>query len=294
MAYQADGDYDNAAKLFSDLIDEHPHRPEAYESLVPLARCQIASNQAAQAEQLLRGVVTDHPAITPDSQAYREALIELARLYYDREQYEDAVQRLALAVERYGESAEGALLRFRLADAYRRSIAQIDRTLTEPMARSRELALRAHRAERLEKAQILYSQVISDLESRDVAALSPLAKLFYRNAYFYRADCAYDLARYEQAISLYDLAARRWESDPASLVALVQIVNAYCELDMIQEARVANDRARFQLDRIPDKAFEDEHLPMKRQHWEDWLRWSEQLDLFGSTQTGTASASTGS
>ena len=66
---------------------------------------------------------------------------------------------------------------------------------------------------------------------------------------------------------------------------LVQIVNAYCEQGAMQEARAANDRARYQLKRIPDEAFSDPSMPMGRKHWEDWLRWSNELDLFASTKT---------
>jgi len=64
------------------------------------------------------------------------------------------------------------------------------------------------------------------------------------------------------------------------MVALIQIVNAYCELGRIREARVANDRARWQLNRIPDEEFDDPSLPMDRHRWQDWLRWASELKLF--------------
>ena len=65
-----------------------------------------------------------------------------------------------------------------------------------------------------------------------------------------------------------------------ALVALVQIVNAHCELGQFESARVANLRARQQLERMPESAFHDEAaLPMSRQHWEDWLRWTSEVNL---------------
>ena len=70
--------------------------------------------------------------------------------------------------------------------------------------------------------------------------------------------------RYEEAIDLYDTAARRWEDHPASLVALVQIVNARCELGQYEEAKVANDHALWQLERIPEEKFDSQTLPMTR------------------------------
>jgi tetratricopeptide (TPR) repeat protein len=126
----------------------------------------------------------------------------------------------------------------------------------------------------------LFNQVVSEYEARPKAARDALDNVFLRNAYFYRADCAFDLERYEQAIALYDMAAKRYENHPASLVALIQQVNAHCELGQYQAARVANDRARFQLRRIPDEAFNDPSLPMTRSQWEDWLKWTSELNLF--------------
>jgi tetratricopeptide (TPR) repeat protein len=284
LSYMADGQYSAAADLFQNLIENHPNAPEAHNSLVPLARCSMAMGNVDAAKRVLLHVVTEHPAITPDAPQYRDALIELGKLYYTQGEFEPAIERLTMAVERYGDSPEGALLRYRLADAYRRSIEGIDETLSQPMPQTRRQQLQNHRQERLERAGVLFTEVISELESRDPRDLDPLASLFYRNAFFYRGDCAYALRRFEQAISLYDLAAKRWEDHPASLVALVQIVNAYCELDRPQQARVANDRARWQLNRIPDTAFTDPNLPMTRKHWEDWLRWSSQLNLFGGEQ----------
>ena len=281
LAYQSSGQYETAVELFKQLVTEHKHTPETYRSLVPLARCHVALAQFDAAERVLLYVVTDHPAITPESQQYREALVELGKLYYQTQRYEEAISRLEEAVDRYGRTREGVSQRFRLADAYRLSIDAIDSSLEEGLPESQKISLRAERARRLEKGQLLFSQVISEMEAMDAATRSPTEKLYLRNAFFYRADCAYDLARYDQAISLYDLAAKRWESHPASLVALVQIVNAYCEMGKTQEAKVANDRARWQLKRMPDEAFNDPTLPMTREHWQDWLRWTSELNLFG-------------
>lgn len=282
LAYQSDGQYATAALLFQELVDQHENTPEAYRSLVPLARCHVAMEEFDAGQRVLLHVVTDHPSITPDSSEYRQALIELGKLYYHTGQYEQAISRLTEAVDRYGDTREGPVLRFRLADAYRQSVGAIGQSLKEAGPESQKTGMRAERARRLEQSQGLFSDVIGELDAMEPVMRSPLEKLYMRNAFFYRADCAYDLGRYDQAIALYDLAAKRWESHPASLVALVQIVNAYCEMGQRQEAKVANDRARWQLQRIPDEAFDDPTLPMKREHWQEWLRWSSELDLFGA------------
>ena len=281
LAYQSAGQYEVAAALFKQLIEEHENTPEAYKSLVPLARCHVATEAYEDAERVLLYVVTDHPAIRPHSDQFRHALIGLGELYYKIRRFEPAIARLDESVKRYGLSRQGPELRYRLADAYRLSVLEIDKSLEKTLPQTDAVEFRAERARRLELAQNIFGEVISEIESIDVSKRSALEKLFLRNAFFYRADCAYDLGKYDQAISLYDLAAKRWEAHPASLVALVQIVNAYSEMGRVQEAKVANDRARWQLDRMPDDAFNDPNLPMTRQHWQQWLRWTSELELFG-------------
>lgn len=55
---------------------------------------------------------------------------------------------------------------------------------------------------------------------------------------------AFDLKDYETAIRHYDAARERYPKDPASLVAMIQIVNAYIELGDTQRAQTANYRAK--------------------------------------------------
>ncbi len=287
LAYEADGQYQPAIECFKQVIDTQPQSPEAYASLVPLARCYVSMDDFSSAKRVLNFVVQGHPTITPESVVYRDALIELGKLHYRLGEYREAIERLALAADRYKDAPSIGLIRFRLADAYRRSIEDIDKDLREPMPQSKKLELQRERTRRLEEAQKLFTQVVAEFELRDESTLSPVEALSFRNAYFYRADCAYDLRQFKQAIDLYEVAAKRWEAHPASLVALVQIVNSYCEMNMVQEAKVANLRARALLKRIPEEAFNDPSLPMSRQHWADWLEWTSKLDLFNNK---TASA----
>lgn len=281
LAFQADSRHADAAAVFRQLVEDNPTSTEAYASLVPLAQCYVRLNDDNRAKQVLLAILDGHRSITPDSAEYRGALVELGKLHYRLKEYEPAIERLSEAVKRYGESREGPALHFFLADALRLSSAQLRQATQEPMPPARLAAIQADRARRLEQAFGLYDRVITDLDRREQDQLLDIDRLQLRNAFFYRADCIYDLAQYERAIQLYDLAARRFEKHPASLIALVQIVNANCSLQRYQEAWVANKAAREHLKRIPKEAFDDPSLPMTRQHWEDWYRWTSQLNLFG-------------
>ncbi len=280
LSLLADQQFDEAIANFLQLIEMHPKSPAARASFVPLARAYMATSEIEPARRLLENVVTDHPAITPEAKHFREALIELGRLHYNREAFEEAIPVLDMAVQRYTDSDDGAALKFRLGDSYRQLVQAVDEALKQPMPQTRKQAMQQQRLTRLRQAQALFDESIRDYEARPTAALSALDQTFLRNAYLYHADCAYDQGRFQSSIALYDLAAKRYEDHPASLVALIQQVNAHSELGQFQAARVANDRARYQLRRIPDDAFNDPSLPMSREHWEDWLKWTSELNLF--------------
>ncbi len=289
QAYMANEQYLPALEKFQALVEEYPRSPETYSSLVPMARCFDELGRTQEAIDKLTIVIDDHEAITPDSGEYQQALINLCKIYHrlgdkDPVQYVRAIELLTEAVQRYGDTPDGPVLRYLLADSNRRSVPGIEKQIATTQSHATQVELDSERKDRLSQAQVLYNQAISGLEAKrnNGEILTPVEGIYLRNAYFYQADCAYDLGIYAQAIQLYNTAANNYADDPASLIARVQIVNAHCELGQFQQARVANDMARRQLERIPDSAFDDENLPMKREHWEDWLRWTSDRNLFNS------------
>ena len=283
-AYMADRQYATAVDLFNKLIDENPQSNWAYQSLVPLARSYTAVDQTDAAVRTLLGIVDGHPGITPDSETYREALIDLARTYYllgqeDPVYFVSAIERLSVAVERFGLSGDGPVLRYMLADSLRRSTGALAEQADGARSQRQRAAFETERDKRLKDAEMYYDQVITELDARTAAARSKLETLYLRNSYFYKADCAFAREAYDVAIDRYREAAQRYADHPASLVAQVQIVNAFCELNQFQQAYVANQNALWQLAQMPDEAFDSPDMPMTRQHWEDWLRWSSELKL---------------
>ena len=74
---------------------------------------------------------------------------------------------------------------------------------------------------------------------------------YLRNAWFYIGDCAFDLGDYDAAVNSYDAARQRYANDLASLVAMVQIVNAYVAQDRWAEARTANEACRAAPGQVP-------------------------------------------
>ncbi|BAM02901.1 tetratricopeptide repeat protein [Phycisphaera mikurensis] len=295
LAHLASGEAEAAIDALGKLIDEHPTSRWSFASLVPLAQAELAAGRQEAALTTLRRTLEDNPAITPESPVYRDALITLGRTLYlrareDPRLYPDAIARLEEAEQRFGEEERGVEVRYLLADALRRSIASLDREAvgTPPgeaeaqRPAAERLAVAAERARRLRRAGRLFATVRHTLEARAEETLTPLLRLCRRNAWFYEADCAYLAGDYAAAVPLYREAAERWSGDPAALVAQVQIVNAHCELGEFAAAGVANRRALLLLGRLDDAAFDSPDLPMDRRHWQDWLRWSSELDRFAS------------
>ncbi|HBS28205.1 MAG TPA: hypothetical protein DEB06_01860 [Phycisphaerales bacterium] len=279
-AFQAKGAYDTAITIYEEIIRANPGSDEAYRAYVPLAQSHILAGKEGseqKAEDRLLQVIGGR-LFQPTSPQFRDALVELGRLYLRTARYADAIERLDEALQRYPADAQTARLRFDLADANRLSAAQLEKRLSEAMPLTERSEIERTRLDRLNRALDLYAQVRTDIELVPPERLEELDRLMLRNTIFYRADCAYDLADYDAAIKFYDAAAQRYASDPASLVAMVQIVNCYASLGKWREARTAHERAKARLKELPEDAWKTAAAPMDRRHWERWLDASMRLD----------------
>jgi tetratricopeptide (TPR) repeat protein len=277
QAYHAEMDYEAAAQHYDQVLIEHPRSAVASRSHVPLARCMLLLDRRPEAEQHLLQVVSGQQHLEPDAQDYRNALIELGTLYYDDEDYVGAIERLDEAVRRYPDDPRMTEIRFRLADGYRRHAATLEAELELPGRSPGERdRLEKKRTENLETAQQLFTTIIES----DGAAQQVL-----RYAYLYRADCAFDLGRYAEAVEYYDQVASRFTRHHSSMTALIQIVNCYSNLGDDNRARTAHTRALVRLKKLPDEAFNQDDSLLDRDAWERWLQNMPAGDV------GSASAS---
>ncbi|MBC7834739.1 MAG: tetratricopeptide repeat protein [Phycisphaerales bacterium] len=281
--FQAKRDYGSAQEQYEQLQrgrEEGGSGPWADRSVVPLAQCYLRdadTNNDAEAERLLVSVVQG-VSLAPEAAEFREGLVELGRLLYESGRYPEAISRLTEAVERYPEGPAAESQQYLLADSHRLSASQIEGELSEAMPPSQRSELEGQRRERLRSAIGLYERVLTTLESKDQARLSDLEQVQLRNCAFYIGDCAYDLGDFQAAIDAYDTARQKYSGDPASLVAMVQIVSAYIEQGEWAKAITANQRARQQLERLPEDVWDSPDLPMERKHWQRWLDASTILE----------------
>lgn len=293
QAYQARGDYGTAIEQYAELVngagnERGENSAFADRAMVPLARCYLLDGEAsndAEAERILQSVVSGRGGAA-GGERYRDALVELARMKQSRGEWASAIQLLEEAVERFTDSPDIDAARYALAESLRQDAGAIQRTLTEAMPDQQRLTLTRTRGERLNRAIELYDKVRVSLDRKDPRRLTRLERLQLRNAYFYLGDCAFELREFDEAIRRYDAARERYAQDPASLVGMVQIVNAYVELGDMERARTAQARAKRFYDSIPAAAWSDPDLPMGKEAWQRWLNSMEAMRSTGEQAQG--------
>jgi tetratricopeptide (TPR) repeat protein len=280
-AYQAVGLFDKAIAAFQRNQFRYPKSLAASKSAVPLAEAYMARgpDNYGKAEKVLLSVVEDNDLVDPGAEEFHQALMELAQLYYRTQRYEDAIARLEEIVQRYPTDQQLPQITFLMADSYRKSASLLDNRLASAGTGADEAgAAIAAQRQRWSQARELFDKVLA------LYSASPptgeVDKLYEKLSTFYRADCMYDLGEYQEAIKLYDEAAFKYQDDPAALAAYVQIVNSYCALGKFDDARTANERAKWILRRMPDEAFKDDSFSMPKKYWDDWLKWTNESGVF--------------
>lgn len=283
-AYQSVGQIDKAIAAYQKNQFRYPKSLAASKSAVPLAQALVANgpDSFGRAETVLLSVLDNNPLLDPTSQDFRQALFDLSNLYYREQRYEECVVKLEEFTKRYPTDDRLGQLLFLMGDSYRKSALQLHQKLATASTQKDPgfdpAEMESARQDRLKKAKGLYDRVVelyhNNPPTRDTE------KLYYKLAHFYRGDCLYDLGDYENAIKLYDNAAFRFQDDPSALAAYVQIVNAWCRLGKTEQAKAANERAKWVLRKIPPQSFTDGSFSMPKEYWEQWLKWANESGMW--------------
>jgi len=293
QAYQAQNELHSAIEAYRTLVQKHPRTLSAFSAMVPLSQCFVAlgPDRYEQAEQVLLLVLEEAPSkpglYTPEAPLFREALFRLGELYGHMDRHTDAIARLEDFLEYYPQDARRPQVQFMLADSYLQAgLALRDQAGGDVEFSAREALLEEFR-KRLQQAARLYEKVIEAYGAKPQDTLSAREQLYLRLGYLYRAECAFELGDYERAIPLYEQAAYRYQNEPLSLSAYLQIINCYYRLGESQRARTAVGRARWLLRRMSPAEFSQQPSGIDRQRWQDVLAWVEDSGLLAS-QEGSA------
>ncbi len=249
-------------------------------SYVPLARLIARDNDEtndAEAERLLRLIVDGVVVRDPDTALYRDGVFELGSLLLNSGRYAEAITTLNEALQRFDGDPREIEARYRLAESSRKDAERIERELGHAIPPSERAVLETRRARRLESAVALFEQTIEDLSQIDSRRIGRTRAEMLRNSMYFRAASVLALGDAERAIELYDEAYARFPEDPASLMALTQIVTIRMSQGDMERALVSNERARRFFRALPEEVWDDPYLPMGRADWEAWLNATTEL-----------------
>lgn len=280
QTYAADGMLSDALAQYEKIIREFPKLEEG--ARATLLRAQtlltISAEGAAEAERSLLALLEGE--IAPDAPVFRAALHSLGELLYEQGRFALAIRRLEDFLTLYPQDDERARILFLLANAYRQAAYELrdDPPADVPLSAALEESQR-----RFAHASELFGQLLAEItpatqpESTPAAppaALDPQNALYERLALFYRGDCLYELNDNDslrEALATYRQAAARYQREPASLVAQVQIANIYLRMGRVTEAARAIENARWLLRAIPPAGFDESPSGQDAADWDGYL-----------------------
>jgi len=295
---------DDALRDFQEAISNNPTDPVAFQARFLIGQCHLERNEIAQAEMSWRKILDSHD-LTPTAIEWRTALYSLGKLLYDTAdqarrksnqvvlagqdvntdqqaalmtRFDDAIVRLEEFRDRYPNAPETVEVRFLLAQALQKSAefpalrwkyAETDNARNE---------FRRQMQERLERAIRELQQLQTLLQALQAAGqLDEAGQGMLRNCFFEIANCLFLLGRYDAAIAAYSTSAGRYQQEPDSLIAYVQIANCYDHMDKPSEAQSTLAQALLILKQLPDEAFSATPSSKSRDDWKRWLNWAMKL-----------------
>ena len=295
---------DDALRDFQDAISNNPTDPVAFQARYLIGQCQLERDEIGQAEMSWRKILDSHD-LTPTAIEWRTALYSLAKLLYDtadqaRRQskqvvlagqdvstdqqaavmtrFDDAILRLEEFRDRYPNASETVEVRFLLAQALQKSAEFPAIRWKTAETDNARLEFRRQMQERLERAVRELQQLQTVLQTHQTAGqLDEAGQGMLRNCFFEIANCLFLLGRYEAAIAAYSTSAGRYQQEPDSLIAYVQIANCYDHMEKSAEAQSTLAQALLILKQLPDEAFSAAPSSKSRDDWKRWLNWAMKL-----------------
>ena len=295
---------DDALRDFQDAIANNPTDPVAFQARYLIGQCHLERDEISQAELSWRKILDSHD-LTPTAIEWRTALYSLGKLLYDvadqalrqskqtvlagqdvntdqqavlMTRFDDAILRLEEFRDRYPHASETVEVRFLLAQALQKSAefpalrwkyAETDNARNE---------FRRQMQERLERAIRELQQLQTLLQTLQAAGqLDESGQGMLRNCFFEIANCLFLLERYDAAIAAYSTSAGRYQQEPDSLIAYVQIANCYDHMEKPAEALSTLAQALLILKQLPDESFSATPSSKSRDDWKRWLDWAMKL-----------------
>lgn len=267
MAFEEQGKLAEARELLEENLYQFslsPESPEWQKSLFLLS--SVVYRQAMEAETRSRIAGAD------DTDPERKKA-GLALLEESHHLFQEAIRILNEATQRYPETSEALTARYRIAEAYRHSAKWPRKRLGVTTIETTRIALNRQIQQELGLAIEQYASLIAKLSDGQESTRSAIEQSVLRNCYFGRADSLFDLGRYDDAIAAYSAATNRYQHEPESLEAYVQIAACYRTTSRPAEARGTLQQAMVVLDRMRPDADFSRTTRFNRNEWQQLLTW---------------------
>ncbi|MCH5375178.1 MAG: hypothetical protein JJ992_14495, partial [Planctomycetes bacterium] len=282
---------------------EYPRDPLRYDARLLAALAYAEKSDVENAKRLLQDNLQDGE-LTPQSPAWRDSLMTLGELLYQRgyrnhlaaqqstpsEQLqrlrdnqpilEEAIRRLDEAVERYWPVPRAAAAAYLAAKTREMSsqLPRVESELPEILDAARR-ALQHQADQQLEVSLDGFVRLRRHLARQEEDRRLPeTEQSLLRNCLMAEADVLRDMNRVEEASSAYRMVELRYMNEPTALEAIMGRIACARALGRSREAELLVRQANAVLQRIPREM--DEQFVMTTRYdrpgWEDYLGWMNQ------------------
>ena len=274
--YAAMGQTDEAIGAYQRLQGAYPQAAASARAAMPLATLYLAKDASRwpTAVKVLGVAVASN-----DASVRCDALLEVARIEHRENQDADALPQFVKFAQDYPTHARIGEVNFLAAECSSHLASQIDAKLVSASASTAENGDVGGMTQAVAARKKLVQDAASfyDKATAFYAKSAPTRdedRRYQKLAVLRRADCAYDLGDYDNAVKMYQAAVKDL-SEPSQLVAAnVQIANAYFAMHKPEDAKAAAERAKQLLHQYPTSGSSENGVAMPAAYWEQWLKWT--------------------
>ena len=264
QARLAIGEYDRAIAVLEECVEMFPEDAIAHQSRLECARAYQRLGKLDLAEQLLL-INLVGGSLTPAGPEWRDSLFALGGLLYESGRYDEAIEKLQEAVERYPDHNATLQARYTIARSFHDAAAAPAKRLQESKT---DQAARAAMNATLTTAHEHYQAVQRTITLRGRSDGDALDRALLRNCYLMQGSALFELRRFDEALKAYGNVITSYQNDPIALESFVQVANCWRRLDQPVKARVTLDQAKMVLKELPPETDFLAVTNFSRQEWE--------------------------
>jgi tetratricopeptide (TPR) repeat protein len=252
---------------FEECIEFHPLDGATFQARIDCAKAYWQQGDTAHAEQLLRFNITGS-TLKPASPEWKDSLFQLGTLLHEQNKYEEAIDTLENAVERYPDDPQRLLAQYMIGESYRRWAQDFLTDARRNTTASEHDKSMQEATKRLKTAFSHFEEVQRSitLKTHDIHG-DPLMGTMLRNCYMLEGAVLFDLSKYKEAIEAYSNVSSLYPDEPFVLETFVQIANCWRRLDKHENARGAVKQAQIALERFPSNSDFASTTMLNRDEW---------------------------